>query len=91
MSMNPLWTPAYQLLREALRSVREKSGKTQVQIATLLEKPQSYISKIESGERKLDILEIRNYCRACDMDWLNFLSVFEQKLSEIEQKNGNSD
>ena len=85
--MNTQWLPVYQLIRHALRDLREQSELTQIQLATQLEKPQSYVSKIESGERKIDVLDVRNYCRACGTDWLTFLTTLEQKMTELEKQN----
>lgn len=82
--MSMLWSPIYQLFRDALRDVREHSNLTQVQLSSLLGKPQSYVSKIESGERKLDILEVRSYCHACGINWLVFLRSLEQEFADLE-------
>lgn len=41
-----------------LREAREVAGLRQVQIAEKLGKPQSYVSKVESGERRIDPLEL---------------------------------
>jgi len=84
VTMNKRWSPIYKLLRENLRDIREQSDLTQVQLAFILQKPQSYISKIESGERKMDILEVRSYCQACGIDWITFLESLEQKFFSIE-------
>lgn len=83
-SMSPQWSPIYLVLRDALREMRKQANMTQTQLAALLHKPQSYVSKIESGERKLDILEMRSYCRACGINWLDFLAALEQKLTASE-------
>jgi transcriptional regulator with XRE-family HTH domain len=49
----------------------------QVDLAKKLKKPQSYISKVESGERNLDVIEFMTYCQALELDpskWLKRLS-----------------
>ena len=47
-----------------LRQVRVEAGLTQEQLAERLGRPQSFVSKYETGERRLDILELREVCRA---------------------------
>lgn len=51
------------LLAEKLRDVRASSGLSQVEIASRLHKPQSYISRCESGTRRIDIFELQEFAR----------------------------
>lgn len=55
--------PAYAAIARRLREARKEAGLTQVEAAKLLKKPQSFISKCESGERRLDLLELRAFAR----------------------------
>ena len=50
--------PEYQRFLERLRAARETAGLTQVEVARRLGRPQSYVSKSESGERRLDVVEL---------------------------------
>lgn len=54
-----IYSKEYKLFIEQLRKVRLKAGLTQVEAAHRLKKPQSYISKIERGERRIDIVELK--------------------------------
>lgn len=47
-----------------LRDIRKEAGLRQTDLAKKLEKPQSYVSKYESGERRLDLLELEQVCQA---------------------------
>jgi transcriptional regulator with XRE-family HTH domain len=49
----------YARFLEKLRQARNDAGLTQKEVAKLLEKPQSFISKIETGERRLDFVELQ--------------------------------
>lgn len=53
-----LFSPAYQRLRDWLIAARHASGLTQVQLADALGRPQSFVSKYERGERRLDFVEV---------------------------------
>lgn len=54
-------TKEYQDFAEKLRKARLDAGLTQVEAAKKLKRPQSYISKSEAGEQRLDIVEIRKF------------------------------
>lgn len=53
--------PEYQRFLERLRAAREAAGLTQVEVARRLGRPQSYVSKSESGERRLDVVELAEF------------------------------
>ena len=51
-------------LRALLRKLRKECGLRQIDLARRLDRPQSYVSKYESGEKTLDIFEIKRICEA---------------------------
>lgn len=53
----------YKRIVEKLRSARIEAGLSQIQAAKLLKKSQSYISKSEAGEQRLDILELKRFAK----------------------------
>jgi len=53
---------------QLLRQLREEAGLRQTELAGLLGRPQSFVSKYESGERRLDLVELRDICRALGAD-----------------------
>ena len=55
--------PRYREFLGRLRQARESAGLTQVQVALALDKPQSFVSKCENGERRVDILELADFAR----------------------------
>lgn len=59
MLANHDYRVAYQRFRARLVQARKDAGLTQVEVARRLGKPQSFVSKIESGERRLDFVELR--------------------------------
>jgi transcriptional regulator with XRE-family HTH domain len=50
-----------------LRSARKARGFTQGDLAELLNKPQSYISKVETCERRIDVIEAARWCSTLDV------------------------
>lgn len=60
-----LYERRYRKLRLTLKKMRQEAPLTQVELAEKLEKAQSYVSKVESGERYLDVVEFVLWCEAC--------------------------
>jgi len=58
----------YQSLLEALVFLRKSAGLTQADLAERLRRPQSYVSKIENGERRIDALELVDLAQAFNAD-----------------------
>ena len=46
-----------------MRKARERSGQTQNDVAQMLGRPQSYVSKVETCERRVDVVELLLFCR----------------------------
>ena len=56
------------MLRKELREARLRAELRQVDLAAMLGKPQSYVAKVERGERRIDMIEVLNLCRAIGLD-----------------------
>jgi len=56
-----VYTKDYKEIIKRLKIARIEAGFAQQEIAEKLDKPQSYVSKIESGERRLDVAEIKKF------------------------------
>lgn len=65
---NSLYSKEYGLLVQLLRELRRMLGVTQMQLASRLEKTQAYVSKCERCERRLDFMELIDFCEALDVD-----------------------
>ena len=55
-------------LRHELREARLRSGLRQLDVALKLGKPQSYVAKVESGERRIDLIEALDLCQVVSLD-----------------------
>jgi len=64
-------------LQALLREVRQEAGLRQTDLAKRLGQPQSFISKYESGERRLDLPELRQVCKAIGIPLKKFVERFE--------------
>jgi ribosome-binding protein aMBF1 (putative translation factor) len=58
-----IYSREYKGVVDKLKKARQGAGLKQEEVAAKLKKPQSFISKIESGERKLDIIELKQIAR----------------------------
>jgi len=71
-----------QKLQELLKQIRIDANLKQTDLAELLGQSQSFVSKYESGERRLDLLEIRQICKALRISLTEFVNRFESLLDE---------
>lgn len=77
------YSTAYQRFLELLREARQQTGLTQVELAQLLGLPQSYVSKCESGERRLDLLEARAWILALGGCPAAFMEALDEALGRV--------
>ena len=64
-----------------LRQLRIDAGLTQTELALRLHRDQTFVSKYESGERRLDILELREVCGAIGFDFVAFIRRLDRELA----------
>lgn len=72
----------YQIFRSLLVAAREECGLTQVEIAEKLCKPQSFVSKYERGERRLDFTEFMELANLLEIDAANFVKRYQSAISQ---------
>jgi len=60
-------------LAALLRQVRIEAGLTQTQVAELIGQTQSYVSKYEHGEQRLDLIEVEAVCKAVGISLIDFV------------------
>ena len=75
-----VYTGNQQKLQSLLREVRLEAGFRQQDLADAFGEPQSFVSKIETGERRLDVLELRAVCRALSVSLSDFMARLEEQL-----------
>lgn len=70
---NSIFTERYNRFRLSLIEARKTKDLTQVELARKLKRPQSFVSKYERGERRLDVVEFFEVTRALGIDAIGFL------------------
>lgn len=70
----PRTTPPYDVLRQLLTEARIATGLTQQAVADKLGRPQSFIGKIESGARNIDVIEFIEVAHALEIDPVKLLA-----------------
>jgi transcriptional regulator with XRE-family HTH domain len=73
-----LYHPRYNTLREELAAARAQAGLTQSEMAKRLGKVQSFVSKVETGERYLDVLDFLSWCEVAQADACALLKQVQQ-------------
>jgi transcriptional regulator with XRE-family HTH domain len=73
--------PQRQKLQRLLRRLREQAGIRQEDVADKLGKPQSFVSKYEAGERRLDLIDTREICLALGITLVEFSQMLERELA----------
>ena len=67
-----IWTKEYAKFIKKLKQARLKAGLRQIEVAKKLKRPQSYISRVESGGYRLDIVEVKRFAK-----------VYGKKVNEL--------
>ena len=68
-------TREYAEFIERLKSARKKAGLKQTQVAKKLKRPQSYISRVESGEYRIDVIELKHFAKLYNVDVRKLLGL----------------
>ena len=68
-----VFSEQYERFKQLLIEARKKAGLTQVELAERLSRPQSYVSKYERGERRLDVIEFLNVAEEIGIEPVEFL------------------
>lgn len=66
--MASIYSEQYQLVIRTLKEARMKQNITQEKLAQALQRPQSFIAKVESGERRLDVVEFVHIARLLSLN-----------------------
>lgn len=78
--MKSVFSREYEIFRRCIIAARKEARLTQATLAGYLQKPQSFVSKYESGERRLDIVEFLLVTRAIGVDPCDIVREVERAI-----------
>ncbi|WP_321926890.1 helix-turn-helix domain-containing protein [Paraburkholderia guartelaensis] len=76
---HPIHDHRYQAIAARLRELREQRGWHQQDIADRLDRTQTFVSKYESGGRRVDLIELLDILRALEVDPHEFIDWVQQR------------
>lgn len=79
--MKSIHQERYAILINTLIKHRKEKGLTQEAVAYILNKPQSYIAKIEGKDRKLDVIEFIDFCDALEIKPSHIIEIITSSKS----------
>lgn len=79
--MKTTYTRKYAALLDLLRGARRDAGTTQQELAKILDRPQSFVSKYENAERRLDVVEFLEVTSALRIDPCGLLKALSEELA----------
>jgi len=78
-----IYTPEHQLLATLLREVRAEAGLRQVDVAAAMSRTQSFVSDYESGQRRLDLVELRVLCGVLGITLPALVARYEAVVDDL--------
>lgn len=85
-----VFTGEYTVLLDLLKECRRDANVTQVELAERLGQSQSFVSKVERGERRLDVIQLRTICRILGTNLPDFISELESRLTSKQKRRRSS-
>ena len=80
---NKSWNENREAFRALLKALRKNEAQlTQVELSNALGRPQSYVSKYENGERRLDYVEVSDTCKVLGITMQRFNRLYEKKSKQ---------
>ena len=80
--MSSIYDRKYRIAIECLKAFRIQSKMTQQELACNLNCSQAYISKYEQGQKRLDIIEVRDICACLGVSLPEFVDEFERQIKK---------
>ncbi|MBS0225713.1 MAG: helix-turn-helix transcriptional regulator [Proteobacteria bacterium] len=68
------------LLSQRLREIREELGITQIDLSESIGQSQTFVSNLERGNRRIDVVELIDLCDALGIEFVPFLEEFEASV-----------
>lgn len=78
-----IYRPEQTVLLSLLRKHRKAAGLTQVDCSKELRRPQSFMSDVENGTRRLDIVQLRDLCKVLGISLVELVQELEEGILEL--------
>ncbi|WP_416756948.1 helix-turn-helix domain-containing protein [Pseudomonas sp. BNK-6] len=78
-----IYRPEYDVFLTLLKARRIDAGLTQVQCSVALGRPQSFMSDVERGVRRLDIIQIYDLCAVLGCDVIELIKDFKSGIQAL--------
>jgi len=75
----------YAVFLRVFRHARRSAGLTQAQLAKQIGENQTFVSKCERGERRIDVMELRAFCDAFGLTLKQFVSKLEREMNSVQE------
>ncbi|GGA51413.1 helix-turn-helix domain-containing protein [Dyella nitratireducens] len=82
MARKSIYRPEHRIFAELLRDVRAHAELTQEQLAATLGVDQAFVSEAERGRRRLDTVQVHDWCVACKTDLVQIGKEFQKRLAD---------
>ena len=82
---NPLHRAQYETFRKLLIKAREEAQLSQTEVAEQMAKPQSFVSKYERGERRLDFTEFMELAEVLSIDLPSFIKRYRSTVTKAKR------
>lgn len=73
-----IYTKEYITFLKCLVKARKDAGITQVEFAERIKQTQSFVSRCERGERRIDVIELRVFCEAIGISFAEFIAQLDE-------------
>ena len=84
IGVSSIHSEPYRELLSLLRERRRAAGLNQQELAARVGRRQTWLSKVETGERRIDVEELRQLCVAMDVDFLDFVRKWLKSTSKSQ-------
>jgi transcriptional regulator with XRE-family HTH domain len=78
-----LFTAAHRELVTAVKELRKKAGLSQRQLADALGREQNFVARIETGQRRVDLIEFVQICRACGAEPMDETTKLVRVIADL--------
>jgi transcriptional regulator with XRE-family HTH domain len=79
-------SPEYSVFLNVFKAVRGRAGLTQASLAERVGESQSFISKCERGERRIDVIELRTFCSVFGVSIGEFVRRLEVEIRKRQRR-----